>query len=154
LLLCQALSWQAGNWTKWLLLPTLSLLVFSASQISVYAFGDAALTIGLSLLGFALGGWGLVCCRRTVTALLTMLAGGLIASFSWGNGLVSWMILLMALPLFGYRKPWHYAVWLFGFSLSILPYLLFLPIPALAHSQAVGAGKTVVSLFNWRFIVN
>ncbi len=153
LLVYQACSLGLGTWLKWLSLPVLSLLVFSASQISVYGFGDATLTIGLALFGFSLGIWGLACRRNSPVALLFMLTGGLIASFSWGNGLVGWLVFLVALPLLGFRRPWHYAVWLAGFSLSVLPYILFL-LPGISHSPTSSAGQAVVSLFNWQFVLN
>src|SRR5262249_44544701 len=82
LLLWQVFSRSAAGWRKWWQLPTLSLLVFSASQISVYAFGHAALTIGLTLSGFALRIWALLCQRQPAAALLTKHDGALLRSQS------------------------------------------------------------------------
>lgn len=129
--------------------PVLSALVFSLSQMSVYCFGDASLTIGLSLTGFALGVWGLSCGR-----LWAVVAGGLIASYSWANGLVSWFVFLAGLALSGNRRRSHYVLWLAGLAVSLLPYLLFLVLPRLSSTAPAYAGTTPVSLLNWRFIVN
>ncbi|HEY9871569.1 MAG TPA: hypothetical protein V6D08_20600 [Candidatus Obscuribacterales bacterium] len=153
-MLQQMLSVGADRRMKLCLWPLLGLLVFSASQVSLFVYGDAALTIGLALFGFTLGVWGLLTRPGTAAGLLAMLAGGLTASFSWGNGLVSWMVFLVALALTGHRRWWHYALWAVGLGISILPYTLLLPVPGVSHGPQPAAGTTIVSLFNWRFIVN
>lgn len=153
-LLHQMLSLGADRRLKLCLWPLISLLVFSASQISLFVYGDAALTIGLALFGFTLGAWGLSTRPGTATGLLAMFAGGLTASFSWGNGPVSWMVFLMALLVTGHRRWWHYALWAAGLGISILPYTLLLPAAIVLHPLPPAAGTTIVSPFNWRFIVN
>ncbi len=134
--------------------PLLSLLIFSESQISVFTYGDGAVTIQLSLFGFSLGLWAVT--RRTLSLpiILAMAAGGLIASFSWGNGILTWFVLLAALLGKRCRSRLPYLVWATGLSLSLAPYFFGLILPKLLGGGAGREGTSVVSLFNWRFIVN
>ncbi|MBI4534498.1 MAG: hypothetical protein HY711_11190 [Candidatus Melainabacteria bacterium] len=150
----QALSLSLRGWLPRLMLPALALLIFSTSQISIFTYGDGTLTIGLSLLGFALGVWGLTVFPHSVRGPLLMLLGGLIASFSWGNGPVSWFVFLLALIALQYRKPMPYVLWLCGVLLSFLPYVLYLVLPQFTASASAYPGTSIVSLFNWRFIIN
>lgn len=151
LLLYYATSRFLPGYLKTALLPFLSCLIFSLSQISVFAYGDGALTIELSLFGFALGLAGLASQRQYLGPVL-MVAGGLISSFSWGNGLVTWMILLVSLLLLNYRRLPLYLLWFAGLLVSALPYINALVIRQ--GSAPVRDGTTVVSLTNFRFFIN
>jgi hypothetical protein len=153
-LLFFALSSDLTTRQKLLLCPALSLLIFSNSQMSVFCYGDGALTIEMSLFGFALGLWGLTRKNNRNLAIVAMLAGGLISSFSWGNGLVTWLVLLLALLALDYRKPVEYITWAIGLSLSLLPYIQALVIAPLLNAGSARSGTTIVSLFNSRFLIN
>jgi hypothetical protein len=152
--LSAALGRSLSGWRKIVLIPVLSFLIFSDSQMSVFAFGDAALTIQLSLLGFALGLWGLCCLQSDRWRALCMVAGGLIAAFSWGNGPVTWMIFLAALLLSQSTNRWMFAAWLSGFGVSLLPYIQALIVNPMVHHASSRNGTTVVSFLNLKFCLN
>lgn len=153
-LLFSALSADLSTRQKLLLCPAMSLLLFSNSQMSVFCYGDGALTIEMSLFGFALGLWGLTRKNQPRLAICSMLLGGLISSFSWGNGLVTWLVLLLGLLALDYRQPIAFITWGVGLALSLIPYVQALVVAPLLHAAPARAGTTIVSLFNWRFLIN
>jgi len=124
----------------------LAAFVFSPSQISTFEHDFQTLIHGLNLLGVSLGVWGLARFPGRWAGVGVMAAGGAIATLSFGNGPLVWPVLLGGLILLGFRRRGHYAVWLMAAVVSSLPYLYILDQPA-------GGQTTVVSLFNYRFIV-
>lgn len=153
-LLFSALSADLSTRQKLLLCPAMSLILFSNSQMSVFCYGDGALTIEMSLFGFALGLWGLTRKNQPRLAICCMLLGGLISSYSWGNGLVTWLVFLIGLLALNYRQPIAFIAWGVGLSLCLIPYVQALVVAPLFHAVPARAGTTIVSLFNWRFLIN
>ncbi len=101
--------------TRWLLLPLLSLLVFSTSRVTVFTFGEPALQYGISQLGVAIGACAVVQWRERPLALATALAfGGILASWSWGGGVMTWPIFAAALLLLRIRSFGAWAIFLCG----------------------------------------
>lgn len=141
------------GWRKLALIPLLSCLIFSDSQMSVFSYGDAALTIQLSLLGFALGLWGLFCASNDRVRGTCIVLGGIIASYSWGNGPVTWIVFLAGLLLMYRQRLWLLVAWLAGFAVSLFPYVQALIVPAV-HGVAGRNGTTLVSPWNSRFMLN
>jgi hypothetical protein len=107
-----------------LLWPVLSALVFSASQLCVFTFGDAGLIIQMTQVGLALGLWGLVCFPPGWVGVLLVSVGGLIASYSGGGGPLAWPIFLGCMGLIGYRRLGHYLVFLTAAGAGCLPYVI------------------------------
>jgi hypothetical protein len=138
------------GWLRPALLPALSALVFSSSQMSVFCYGDGALTIELSLLGFALVLGGLALEGYSGDALI--FAGGTIASFSWGNGLVAWLMAATGLAALGRRQAISYLTLLAGFALSLAPYVNALVVAPLSQHGPARVGTTPLTLLNLRFI--
>ncbi|MFO1462619.1 MAG: hypothetical protein U1F66_02505 [bacterium] len=102
---------------KALLLPLISGLVFSYTQLSAFDFEYVTISRGLSHLGFLVGLWGLLRRPGTWTGSAWMLAGGLVASLSSGNGLCAWPVYFCALFLQP-RKKWVFlAAWTLGLLL-------------------------------------
>jgi hypothetical protein len=110
---------------SWLLLPLLSSLLFSASQVNTYTFGFLALSIGIGQLGLAMAVWGLVRFPGRWMGVGWLVVGGCLATLSGGAGLMVWPASLLGLWLLGFRKISQYAVWLFAATLTSLPYAVF-----------------------------
>ncbi len=111
---------------RWLLLPVISCLVFSYSQISIFEFELTSMQYGLYQTGLALGIWGLVRFPRSWRGVCLAGAGGLIASWSYGAGPLCWPVFFLGMLLLGFRKVSHFAVF-FAFSIAgAFPYLYFL----------------------------
>ncbi|MGB5967766.1 MAG: hypothetical protein WBG70_05485 [Spirulinaceae cyanobacterium] len=130
---------------KWLLLPILSCLVFSTSQISVFTFGYAALEISLCMLGFTLGMWGLVKFSGSWLGVVIMLLGGILASWSFGFGLMAWLAFLLGLILLKFRKAGHYIAYLITFTIASSPYFFFFKLQS-------NPGTSIVPTLNLIFI--
>jgi hypothetical protein len=117
--------------TRWLLLPVLSLLLFSTSRVTIFTFGEPALQYGLSQLGVAIGVYALVRWRERPIALAAALAfGGLLASWSWGGGALAWPVFAIALFALRVRSPGAWAIFLAGSALGLAQYVWFLVLHA------------------------
>ncbi len=125
LVLFDIFTFWSNRWFKYLLLPCLSFLVFSNSQVSVFGFGMASPQIIISLFGFSLGFWGAVRFPNTWKGVSIIILGGFISAWSGGYGVAAWLFLFICLLVFGFRKPAHYLVWLVSGSIAALPYLTF-----------------------------
>ena len=101
--------------TRWLLLPLLFLLLFSTSRVTVFTFGEPALQYGISQLGVAIGACAVIQWRERPLALATALAcGGILASWSWGGGVMTWPVFAAALFLLRIRSFGAWAIFLTG----------------------------------------
>ena len=105
--------------------PILSALVFSTCQISALTYGITALQLGLIQVGVFGGILALSRSRKSWAGALGMIAGGLVASWSGGPGLLSWPIFLLGLLLLRSRKVFLYASWAVGMMLGLWPYVAF-----------------------------
>jgi hypothetical protein len=145
----QALTSLYINKIRILWLPVISLLVFSISQISNFEFGFVSVQVGLSVFGITLGVWGLVKFKKTSLALLIMVAGGILASWTSASGIMVWLAFLLGMILLGHKKILYYLVWLVTCVLVNFPYLYFL---VLDRKQGVNA--TLQGFFNPRLVIN
>lgn len=117
--------------TRWLLLPLLSLLLFSTSRVAIFTFGECALQYSFSQLGVAIGVYALAQWRERSIALATAFAfGGLLASWSWGGGLMAWPVFAVALLALRVRSPGAWAIFLSGSAAGLAQYVWFLVLHA------------------------
>jgi hypothetical protein len=133
---------------RWPLLPLLSLLLFSTSRVSVFTFGEPALQYGISQLGVAIGAFAIARLPGRPLALVLALAlGGILASWSWGGGIMAWPVFATALVLLRIRPPGAWAIFLSGATVGLAQYAWLLP----SGMPRVGAGPvswaTKVRLF-------
>lgn len=109
---------------RWLLLPLLALLLFSTSRVTVFTFGECALQYGFAQLGVATGVYALVKWRERPIALAAALAiGGILASWSWGGGVMAWPVFAAALLAFRVRSLRAWAIFLGGATVGIAQYV-------------------------------
>ena len=84
--------------TRWLLLPVLSALAFQTSQVSSFTFGESTLQMQLPQVGLALGAFSVARhAGRPNLRIALVSAGGLLASWSWGGGVMVWPAFVLAL---------------------------------------------------------
>jgi hypothetical protein len=117
---------------RWLLLPLLSLLLFSTSRVTVFTFGEPALQYGISQLGVAIGAFALARWPDRPIPLAQALAfGGILASWSWAGGIMAWPVFAVALVLLRVRSPVAWTLFLSGAVVGVAQYawLLFLRAP-------------------------
>jgi hypothetical protein len=117
---------------RWPLLPLLSLLLFSTSRVTVFTFGEPTLQYGLSQLGVAIGAFALARWPgRPVALALALAFGGILASWSWGGGIMTWPVFAVALLLLRVRSPGAWAIFLSGTVVGVAQYawLLFFSAP-------------------------
>ena len=119
---------------KSFLLPLLSALVFSYSQIATYGFGETALQMGFTHFGVLVGLWFILLRKDDSKSPWVMFAGGVVASFSGGAGLLAWPVFMLAILLSDPKGRWKYFAWTIGFGIGIAPYLAFS-----AYSQVPGS---------------
>jgi len=152
LLLCHSLlSKDLQKPLRWVLWPILSALIFSTSQVSTFEFDFATIELGLNQLGVVLSLWGIFSYPRLGKGIVIGVLGGIIASFSRGDGIAVWPILLIGLILVGDRKKGHYILWAIGFFAAFFPYLYFLFLnPTPGEDQKM---VSLVSLVNWSFFL-
>jgi hypothetical protein len=122
---------------RWPLLPLLSLLLFSTSRVTVFTFGEPTLQYGLSQLGVAIGAFALARRpERPIALALALAFGGILASWSWGGGIMTWPVFAVALYLLRVRSPGAWAIFLPAATAGLAQYAWLLP-PGLPR---VGAG--------------
>jgi hypothetical protein len=96
---------------RWLVLPVLSALAFSVSQVASFTFGESTLQMQLPQLGLALGAYAFARFdRRPNVRCALVAAGGLLASWSWGGGVMVWPVFFAALLALGERNLGRWSV--------------------------------------------
>lgn len=149
-------SHRNGDGQPLFLLPIMALLVFSCSQISLYTYSGATLPIGLSLFGQALAIWGLARLGTGNAGVAVAATGGLISAYSWGNGPITWLIIVVyyLAAAFGSKRfhPGRFAAILIGGAIAAIPYVMSL-FTASGSTGAIDPAKTLLSFFNTRVIV-
>ncbi len=108
---------------RWMLLPLLSLILFSTTKVSSFTFGESTLQMGLAQLGVAMGAFGFA--RRSdrpVVLAAWVAAGGVLASWSWGGGIMAWPIFFAALVLQRVRGVAAWAVLAGGAAAGLAQY--------------------------------
>jgi hypothetical protein len=132
---------------KWgqrlLVLPILAALVFSPIQSTTFTWGGISLAFGLLMFFGTLGIWGLVRFQRRFLGIGIMAISGIIASWTWGAGIVVWPLYLIGLILLNYRKIAYYITWLGSAGIAAFPYLYYTFIDS-------GSSGGIISLFNFK----
>lgn len=110
----------------WWLWPALAAVVFSVTQLSVYEWPLTALQYGLNQVGFIFGVWCLLRLPGRWFSWVGMVAGGLIASWTYSAGIQAWPVYLFLLCLSGRNRWPKFALWAVGVCIAVTPYLLYL----------------------------
>lgn len=111
------------RWAPWVLLPVLSGLAFSTSQVNYFTYGDAGLFLGCYQLALAGCAWALVRLPPGTGTVAVVAACALVGTWSNGSGLALWPVYTGALLVAGYRRAVHLAVWAGGALLAVYPYV-------------------------------
>jgi hypothetical protein len=151
LLLCSILSEpNDGKWKYWLF-GGIFALVFSLSQSSLFFYGETGFPIGISLLGFTIGLFGIVKFRHQPwLASASILAGGFLSSLSWGNFLPCWICLFLGLIILDYKSKPVYAACVTGTLTSVAIYLYI----RLQDFSFATSTLSLASLHNWHLWLN
>jgi hypothetical protein len=104
---------------KWFMLPVLSAVVFSVSQMSIFEHGLQSLMTGWSQLGLALGIWALVRFPGRWTGVILCVAAAALGSFSFASGLALWPLFLAGMVLCSFKKAAQYCVFA-GAALAVI----------------------------------
>ncbi len=112
---------------RWLLLPVFSLLLFSTTKVTSFTFGESSLQMGLSQLGVAAGAFAVAKrSDRPVSLAVWLGAGGILASWSWGGGVMTWPVFFIALAALRIRRLAAWAILVAAAALGIAQYVWFL----------------------------
>jgi hypothetical protein len=142
---------------RWRLLPLLSLLLFSTTKVSSFTFGESTLQMGLAQLGVAAGAFGFA--RRSdrpVVLAVWVAAGGVLASWSWGGGIIAWPVFFAAFVVRRERRVAAWAVLAGGAAAGLAQYAWLLPLgmPGVAAGTVSWAtkGRLVLDLLGRPFV--
>jgi hypothetical protein len=123
LALCPSLSTRA----RWVLLPALSALGFAAPQVTSFTFGESTLQMQLPQVGLALGALAIArFSKRPNLRVALVAAGGLLASWSWGGGVMVWPVFFGALLAVGERRILQWAALSLMAALGLSQYVWIL----------------------------
>jgi hypothetical protein len=132
------------------LLPALSFLAFSVSQVTSFTFGESALQMQLAQVAFAAGALALARLADWPGARAASLAAcGLLASWSWGGGVMAWPVFAAALLASGERNLRRWALLPAAAALGLAQYVWFLviaPLPPVVKSPGLRGLWRVVDL--------
>ncbi len=137
---------------RWALLPLLSLLFFSTAKVTSFTYGESTLQMGLAQLGVAAGAWA--CVRRAdrpVALAAWLAAGGLLASWSWGGGVMAWPVFVLALLALRVRSRLAWTVFAAAAALGLAQYVYLLVLqPVIGEGtsrlQLASAPRTLLEL--------
>ncbi|MDP1920023.1 MAG: hypothetical protein Q8L14_27500 [Myxococcales bacterium] len=118
-----AFTANSPRWLRMVCLPLLSFLLFSSSNVDVFSFGFTVTHVGLAELAFAVAIWSVVRVRRRELAVSLGILSAVIATLSWGSGLMVWPVLCCALWASGDRQKIVVAAVAGWWLLAALPYL-------------------------------
>jgi hypothetical protein len=99
--------------------------VFSVSQISTFEFPLTTLQVGFNHVGFLIGVWALIRFSGQWKAIALVIGGGILASWSWACGVLTWPVFLLGMLLLNYRKLSHYLACLGAGAIAAWPYLYY-----------------------------
>jgi hypothetical protein len=138
LLVWLAVSGPLTRPARWTLLPALSFLAFSVSQVTSFTFGESVLQMQLAQVAVAAGALALArLADRPGLRATSLAACGLLASWSWGGGVMAWPIFAAALFASGERSLRRWVLLSLGATLGLSQYVWFLvvaPLPRLVNS--------------------
>ena len=122
---------------RWVLLPVLSALAFSVSQVSTFTFGESVLQMQLAQIAVAAGALSVAfLAGRPGLRAAGVAAAGLLASWSWGGGVLAWPVLATALFASGERRTLRWLVLPCAAALGVAQYVWYLvvaPLPSVAR---------------------
>jgi len=137
------------------LLPVLSFLAFSVSQITVFTFGEPVLQMQLAQVALTAGAIALIrLADRPGLRAASLAACGLLASGSWGAGVMVWPVFAVALFTLGERSLRRWALLALGAALGLSQYVWFLvvsPLPRLVQSPGPRGLRRVLDLLGRPF---
>jgi hypothetical protein len=137
------------------LLPVLSFLAFSVSQITVFTFGEPVLQMQLAQVALTAGAIALIrLADRPGLRAASLAACGLLASWSWGGGVMVWPVFAVALFTLGERSLRRWALLALGAALGLSQYVWFLvvsPLPRLVQSPGPRGLRRVLDLLGRPF---
>ncbi len=120
------------------LLPALSFLAFSVSQVTSFTFGESVLQMQLAQVAVAAGALALArLTDRPGLRAASLAACGVLASWSWGGGVMAWPVFAGAFFASGERSLRRWALLPLGAALGLSQYVWFLvvaPLPRLVKS--------------------
>ena len=135
---------------RWALLPILSTLAFSVSQITSFTFGESVLQMQLAQVAVAAGTLAFACLAdRPGLRAASLAACGLFASWSWGGGVMAWPVFAAALFASGERSLRRWALLPAAAALGLAQYAWFLviaPLPSVVKSPGLRGLWRVVDL--------
>jgi len=122
---------------RWLLLPLLSLFLFSTTKVTSLTFGESTLQMGLSQLGVATGAFAVAKRSDRPVALSAWLgAGGILASWSWGGGIMAWPVFFAVLAVLRIRRLAAWSILAAMAALGVAQYVWFLLIQPVVWKEA------------------
>lgn len=135
---------------RWALLPVLSTLAFSVSLVTSFTFGESVLQMQLAQVAVAAGALALArLADRPALRAGSLAACGLLASWSWGGGVMAWPVFVAALFASGERSLWRWALLPAAAALGLAQYVWFLvlaPLPSVVKSPGLRGLWRVVDL--------
>ena len=138
ILLWLAVSGSLTLIARWCLLPVLSTLAFSVSQISTFTFGESTLQMQLAQVALAAGALAVArLADRPGARAAALAACGLLASWSWGGGIMAWPVFAAALFASGERSLRRWALLPLAAAPGLAQYVWFLviaPLPRVVDS--------------------
>lgn len=133
-----ALSLRLQSAARFLLLPMLSFMVFSPSQISVYEYDFPALQTGFCQVGLVLGIWALLRFPDRWFGISLAGLGMVMACWSTGSGLGTVPVFFAVLFLSRSKRVLNYFLLLVFAGICVWPYVNALwinPIPGTARNE-------------------
>jgi hypothetical protein len=122
---------------RWLLLPLLSLLLFSTTKVTSLTFGESTLQMGLAQLGVATGAFAVARRSDRPLALSAWLgAGGILASWSWGGGIMAWPVFFAVLAVLRTRRLAAWSILAATAALGVAQYVWLLLIQPVVWKEA------------------
>jgi len=102
-------------------LLVLPFLIFTSRALNVWLWGMYSQHLFANLLILGVITWVWV---RPATLRTLLIAAGfiLLAQFTNGNGLLGWGLILLLMPVVGYRQRWVYGLWVLLAFISVLLY--------------------------------
>ncbi len=138
LLVWLAVSGPLTRAARWVLLPVLSCLAFSVSQVSTFTFGESVLQMQLAQVAVASGAFVFARLADRPSLRASGLAvSGVLASWSWGGGVMAWPVFGAALFASGERGVRRWALLLLAAVFGLAQYVWFLviaPLPRVVES--------------------
>ena len=113
---------------RWILLPVLSALAFSVAQVSSFTFGESVLQMQLPQVAVALGAFRDRALRETGPGLrvASLAAWGVLASWSWGGGVMVWPVFAAGLFAVGERSLFRWTALGAAAAVGLSQYFLIL----------------------------